>query len=90
LNEIVLLTQPDCDKCKYVKGKIPPGFGVTELDIKTPDGMALAAFHELIGKHTPILIIGDEEVVEGAIPIKNRLKDLDKVGVKSQEDELDE
>jgi hypothetical protein len=47
------------------------------MDMTSTDGMAYAAYHELLEKYTPILVIGDE-VVEGAIKIKNRMKDLSK------------
>jgi len=71
-----LFTQPDCDKCEYVKGKIPAGLEVTIMDLTTPDGMAEAAYYELIGKHTPILVVDEAEVVEGAINIKNKLTQI--------------
>ena len=75
-HEVVLFTQPDCKKCEYVKEKIPGGLDVTIMDLTTPDGMAEAAFYELIGKHTPILVVDEAEVVEGAVNIKNRLTQL--------------
>ena len=45
------------------------------LDVKTSEGMAEAAYYELVGKNMPILIV-DEEPVEGAIKIKKKLEEL--------------
>lgn len=71
--DVLLFTKPDCDKCDYVKAKIPENLNLRILDMTTTDGMAHAAYHEILEKYTPILVVGDE-VVEGAIRIKNRMK----------------
>ena len=73
--DALLFTKPDCDKCDYVKGKIPENLDVKILDMTTREGMAHAASRELLEKYTPILVVGDE-VVEGAIKIKNKMKEL--------------
>ena len=75
--EVLLFTKPDCDKCDYVKEKIPDDLSVRIMDMTTTDGMASAAYYELLEKYTPILVVGDE-VVEGAIKIKNRMKKMSK------------
>ena len=75
--EIILFTQPDCEKCDYVKDHMPDGVEINILDIKSVDGMAEAAYYELAGKHTPILV-ADDEVVEGAIKIRKTLEKLAK------------
>jgi len=72
MHEILLFTNPDCQKCDYVKERIPPGIEVEFIDSSTPEGMAEAAFYELLGKSTPILVV-DEEPITGAINIINRL-----------------
>ncbi|MFH1786520.1 MAG: hypothetical protein ABH829_02670 [archaeon] len=72
----VLLTQDGCDKCDYVKQFIPPGAEIQVMDAKTPEGMAEVAFHKLMGSHTPVLIIEDREVVQGALQIKKKLLNL--------------
>jgi len=71
--EVILFTKPDCEKCDYVKARIPTDLNVQIMDMTSVDGMAHAAYHELIGKYTPILVV-DDEVVEGAIKIKNKMK----------------
>jgi len=75
--DALLFTKPDCDKCDYVKGKIPENLDVKIMDMTTREGMAHAAYHELLEKYTPILVVGDE-VVEGAIKIKNKMKEIAK------------
>lgn len=71
--DVLLFTKPECEKCDYVKEKIPEGMDIQIMDMTTTDGMAHAAYHELLEKYTPILVVGDE-IVEGAIKIKNRMK----------------
>ena len=75
--EVLLFTKPDCEKCDYVKDRIPDGLNVQIMDMTTTDGMANAAYYELLEKYAPILVVGDE-VVEGAIKIKNKMKKLSK------------
>ncbi len=41
----------------------------------TPDGMVHVAHYELLEKCTPILVVGDE-MVEGALKIKKKMKAL--------------
>lgn len=73
--EILLFTKPGCQKCDYIKERIPAGLEVSYVDTSTPEGLAEAAYYELLGKHTPILVV-DEQVTEGAIAIMSRLKEL--------------
>ncbi len=74
-SNVLLFTKPECDKCDYVKEKIPENLDLQIMDMTTTDGMAHAAYHELLEKYTPILVVGDE-VVEGAIKIKNKMKEV--------------
>jgi deoxyxylulose-5-phosphate synthase len=71
--EILLFTKPGCQKCDWIKERIPPGLKVNVINMETAEGMAEAAYYELLSKHTPILVV-DDQVVEGAINIMDRLK----------------
>ncbi|HUV24093.1 MAG TPA: hypothetical protein VMW26_01550 [Methanomassiliicoccales archaeon] len=73
--EILLFTKPDCQKCDYVKERIPTGMDIQFVDASTPAGMAEAAFYELLEKPTPILVV-DDEPIDGAINILNKLRSL--------------
>jgi len=75
MSEILLFTKPDCPKCDYVKERIPDGMDVKLIDSSTVDGMAEAAFYELMEKPTPILVVDDDPTI-GAINILHRLKEL--------------
>ena len=73
--DVLLFTKPECDKCNYVKTKIPENLDLQILDMTSRDGMAHATHHEILEKYTPILVVG-EEVVEGAIRIKNKMREV--------------
>ncbi len=73
--EVLLFTKPDCEKCDYVKARIPTDLDIKILDMTTTEGMAHAAYHEVLEKYTPILVVGDE-IVEGAIKIKNKMREV--------------
>ncbi|MFA5313148.1 MAG: hypothetical protein WC375_07540 [Methanomassiliicoccales archaeon] len=73
--EILLFTKPGCQKCDYVKERIPEGLTVNFIDTTTAEGLAEAAYYELLNKHTPVLVV-DDQLYEGAIVILNKLKDL--------------
>jgi deoxyxylulose-5-phosphate synthase len=77
--EVLLFTKPDCEKCEYVKERIPANLDIKVIDMTTTDGMAHAAYHEVLEKYTPILVVG-EEIVEGAIKIKNRMREMAEEG----------
>ena len=86
--EFVLFTKPACDRCDWLKPKIPEGSQVHIADIETREGLALAAHYEVIelAKETlPVLIIGDE-ILTSNVGIRDRItqerrKILDNVGV---------
>lgn len=80
--EILLFTKPGCQKCDYIKERIPPALNVSLVDTSTPEGLAEVAYYELLGKHTPILVV-DDEVTEGAIAIMARLNQLSENGKKA-------
>jgi len=71
--EILLFTKPGCQKCDWIKERIPPGLKVNVINMETAEGMAEAAYYELFNKNMPILVV-DDQVVEGAINILDRLK----------------
>ncbi len=78
-DEAILFTKPSCKNCDYVKEKIPEGLDVKIMDMSTPEGMAHAAYYELIEKNVPILVHNDV-AVEGAIKIKNKMSEIAAIG----------
>jgi deoxyxylulose-5-phosphate synthase len=77
--EVLLFTKPGCQKCEWIKERIPPGLSINVLNMETADGLAEAAYYELLNRNAPILVV-DEVVTEGAINIVDRLKNLAGVG----------
>jgi deoxyxylulose-5-phosphate synthase len=80
--EILLFTKPGCQKCDYIKERLPTGLNVNFVDTSTAEGLAEAAYYEILGKHTPILVV-DDQVTEGAINIMARLNELANNGAKA-------
>lgn len=75
MTEIILFTKKECQKCDHVKEKMPAGLSINIVDAESVDGMAEAAYYEVLEKDMPVLVV-DEEVVTGAIKIIARLKEL--------------
>jgi glutaredoxin len=75
MTEIILFTKPDCQKCDYVKSHLPEGVQPRIVNTSDADGLAEAAYYELLHKNLPILVV-DDEVFEGSIIIINKLKEL--------------
>ena len=75
MTEIILFTKPDCQKCEYVKTHLPEGVEPRIVNTTDADGLAEAAYYELLHKNLPILVV-DDEVFEGSIIIINKLKEL--------------
>jgi glutaredoxin len=75
MTEIILFTKPDCQKCEYVKTHLPEGVQPRIVNTTEADGLAEAAYYELLNKNLPILVV-DDEVFEGSIVIINKLKEL--------------
>jgi len=73
--EILLFTKPGCQKCDYVKKKMPKDIGVQIVDMSSAEGLAEAAYFEILNRNAPILAV-DEQVFEGAIPILEKLRAL--------------
>ncbi len=72
MSDLVLFTKPDCQKCDYIKKRLPEDVKIRIVDITTTDGMAEAAYYEILEKNLPILV-ADEEIIEGAINILSRV-----------------
>jgi len=77
MTEIILFTKPDCQKCEYVKAHLPEGLDgrLRLVNTSEAEGLAEAAYYELLNKNLPILVI-DDEVFEGSILILNKLKEV--------------
>ena len=60
---------------------MPAGAAVTIMDMSTTEGMAEAAYYEILAKNLPILV-ADDEVIEGAINILARINS--ETGIASQ------
>ncbi|MEM2943423.1 MAG: hypothetical protein QXN93_01840 [Methanomassiliicoccales archaeon] len=73
--EILLFTKPGCQKCEFVKERIPRNLSVNIVDTASPEGLAEAAYFEILNRNVPILVV-DDEIIEGAIPILNKLNSL--------------
>ncbi len=74
-----LFTKPGCEKCDWVKGKMPETAKdqVDAFDIMTAEGLAELAYHELVGvaeKQLPILLTSEGKIVTGAIKISREIK----------------
>ena len=70
----ILLTKPGCDKCDYVKGRMPQA-DVDLIDLTSPRGMALDVRYDLKGNQMPILI-HENEPHFGAINVLKKLKQI--------------
>jgi glutaredoxin len=73
--ELILFIKSGCEKCDYVKERIPDGLDLDFIDISTAEGMAEAAFYELMDKPAPVLLV-NEEPIFGGTDILSRLKEL--------------
>jgi hypothetical protein len=74
-----LFTKPGCEKCDWVKERMPEAAlkRVDSYDIMTADGLAELAYCELVGvaeKQLPILLTRDGKVVTGAIRINKEIE----------------
>ncbi|MDD1770691.1 MAG: hypothetical protein LUO79_06365 [Methanomassiliicoccales archaeon] len=78
--EVLLFTKPGCEKCEYVKERVPPKVEMRIYDVTSADGMAEGAFYEILHKNVPILVV-DGGVVEGALNIVKRLNALGDEGI---------
>lgn len=75
MEEIKLFTKDNCGKCDHVKERMPKNVDIEIINADTVDGLAEAAFYEILEKVFPVLVVNGE-VVEGAIPILDRLNKI--------------
>jgi len=73
--EIKLFTKDNCQKCEHVKERMPKGLAMQIINADTIDGLAEAAFYEIVEKTFPVLVVNDE-VVCGALQILEKLNSL--------------
>jgi len=73
--EVKLFTKNDCEKCEHVKERMPKGLEIEIINADTVDGLAEAAYYEIVEETFPVLVV-DEEVICGAIPILEKLKSI--------------
>jgi hypothetical protein len=74
-----LFTKPGCEKCDWVKDRMPEEAreNVNSFDILTAEGLAELAYNELVGvaeKQLPILLTREGKVVTGAIRINKEIR----------------
>ena len=74
-----LFTKPGCEKCDWVKDRMPEKASetVNSFDILTAEGLAELAYNELVGvaeKQLPILLTREGKVVTGAIQINREIQ----------------
>ena len=75
--EIKLFTKNNCEKCVFVKERIPEGLEVQIINVEeSADNLAEGAFYEVLDKGFPVLVVDDERVAEGAAPSVKILKEL--------------
>ena len=75
--EIKLFTKNNCEKCVFVKERIPEGLEVQIINVEeSADNLAEGAFYEVLDKGFPVLVVDDERVAEGAAPSVKKLKEI--------------
>jgi hypothetical protein len=71
------LTEQGCEKCVFVKERIPEGLKVQIINVEeSAENLAEGAFYEVLDKGFPVLVVDDERVAEGAGPSVKILKEL--------------
>jgi len=75
MKELKLFTKDNCQKCEHVKSKMPQGLKMEIINADTVDGLALAAYYEIVEKTFPVFIV-DGEVISGALPILERMNEI--------------
>ncbi|MCL1983941.1 MAG: hypothetical protein FWG58_00915 [Methanomassiliicoccaceae archaeon] len=71
--ELKLFTKDNCGKCEHVKERMPKNLKVQIVNADTVDGLAEAAYYEIVEKTFPVLVIDDSEIVCGALPILEKM-----------------
>jgi glutaredoxin len=75
MKEIKLFTKDNCGKCEHVKERMPKGLKIQIINADTVDGLAEAAYYEIVEKTFPVLVV-DDEVVCGALAILEKLNSI--------------
>ena len=75
MTELKLFTKDNCGKCEHVKERMPKGMDIQIINADTVDGLAEAAYYEIVEKMFPVLVAGDE-IICGSIPILEKLNSL--------------
>ena len=81
MGRIMLITKENCDKCDWVKERIPEGLKDTLeiFDYNDVEVTPFLAYYEKIqdNQPMPILIVDDEELaLDSTIKIKNKMIEL--------------
>lgn len=75
--EIKLFTKNNCEKCTFVKQRMPEGLDVKIINVEeSAEGLAEGAFYEVLDKGFPVLVVDDVRVAESATPVLKKLKEL--------------
>lgn len=75
--DIKLFTKNNCEKCDYVKEKLPAGLKIRIYNVENSDDeLAEGAYYEVLDKGFPVLVVDDDRVAEDAIPVLKKLKEL--------------
>ncbi|MDR0335075.1 MAG: glutaredoxin family protein [Methanomassiliicoccaceae archaeon] len=75
MKELKLFTKDNCGKCEHVKERMPKGLKIQIINADTVDGLAEAAYYEIVEKTFPVLVV-DGEVVCGALPILEKMNSI--------------
>lgn len=80
--DMILLVKEKCQKCDWLKSKIPDqakNNGLKIINAEDPEGISHLAYNELIVEGKPIdfpVLIIDEEVIQGeTIKMRNRINE---------------
>lgn len=73
--EVILFTKNNCEKCDFVKARIPANLDIRILNADE-DGLAEAAFYEVLECGFPVLVVDEEIVAEGGAPVVKKLKEI--------------
>ena len=74
MKDITIFTKPDCPKCETLKGHLSEDLPINYVDATSPDGMALASFHEVLKETFPVMVHDGNTVSGGWIKIKRYIE----------------
>ncbi len=73
--ELILFTKNDCEKCEYVLERLPVTMAVKILNADE-EGLAEAAFYEVLECNFPVLVVDGDVVAEGGAPVVKKLREF--------------